>query len=227
MGMSIRNCSMAFLQQMLGTSSPIQPISVSSLSSPETKAKLKAAGINVNSGQYKAVVSSMMSVPNAGMGYTNIQAIKNRMSHYDQDGDYISPVTGLAGLLITDKNRASKDRIIPISESSREEMFQLVKREFIRDSGVHSGNTGRTDVYIHMYRQTPKNDRLAAGHTLGQYERQYWLSLVDAVRAKNPGWQPGDYFDAGLLKDITRESVEGTLTQSGSSLIRKPFQAKA
>ncbi len=49
-----------------------------------------------------------MSSACSGVGYTNIQTIKNRMSCYDKDGDYISPVTGLAGLVVTEKNHAEK-----------------------------------------------------------------------------------------------------------------------
>ena len=43
-----------------------------------------------------------------GEMYTNIQSIKNLMKSYDKDGDYISPVTGLAGLLLTNENAASR-----------------------------------------------------------------------------------------------------------------------
>ena len=62
--------------------------------------------------------------------YGNNQGIKNLMSHYDKDGDYINPVNGLAGLLVTDDNESSRKRIISIPESSREEMFVLAKKEF-------------------------------------------------------------------------------------------------
>ncbi len=64
---------------------------------------LKRAGIDTNSRQYQAVMQSMSE--HGGVGYTNVQAIKNRMSRYDKDGDYISPFSGLAGLVVTNKNR--------------------------------------------------------------------------------------------------------------------------
>lgn len=50
------------------------------------------------------------------------------MSHYDKDGDYINPVNGLAGLLVTDDNENSRRRIISIPDSSKEEMYELTKR---------------------------------------------------------------------------------------------------
>ena len=56
-----------------------------------SQAQLKAAGINTNSKQYKSAVKQMMSAGNGAM-YGNIQGIKNLMSHYDKDGDYINPV---------------------------------------------------------------------------------------------------------------------------------------
>ena len=71
---------------------------MSQLNSSSVQSQLKAAGINTNSKQYKAAVKQMMSAGNGAM-YGNIQGIKNLMSHYDKDGDYINPVNGLAGLL--------------------------------------------------------------------------------------------------------------------------------
>lgn len=50
------------------------------------------------------------------------------MSHYDKDGDYINPVNGLAGLLVTDENESSRKRIISIPDSSKEEMYELTKK---------------------------------------------------------------------------------------------------
>lgn len=55
----------------------------------------------------------------SGVGYTNPEAIKNLMKSYDKDGNYLDPVTGLAGLLVTDENIAQKHKIISIPESSR------------------------------------------------------------------------------------------------------------
>ena len=80
---------------------------MSQLNSSSVQSQLKAAGINTNSKQYKAAVKQMMSAGNGAM-YGNIQGIKNLMSHYDKDGDYINPVNGLAGLLVTDENESSR-----------------------------------------------------------------------------------------------------------------------
>lgn len=163
-------------------SNRFQELSGMPVSQADTKKKLKQAGIDVDSKQYKAVISSMEGA-SRGVGYTNIQAIRNRMSRYDKDGDYISPVTGMAGLVITDKNVANKNKITSIPESSRDEMFELTKREFIQENGIGNGDTTkRTDVYINMYRKMDKNDRLAAGNTLRQYERAYTQAFVNAIK---------------------------------------------
>ena len=79
------------LQSMPGTSKTNRTgiFSLSQLNSSSVQAQLKAAGIDTSSKQYKAVIQSM-SAACKGIGYTNIQAIKNRMSRYDSDGDYIS-----------------------------------------------------------------------------------------------------------------------------------------
>lgn len=178
---------------------------------------LKRAGIDTNSRQYQAVMQSMSE--HGGVGYTNVQAIKNRMSRYDKDGDYISPFSGLAGLVVTDKNRGEKNRIIDIPESSRDAMFELTKREFIRENGIGNGDTtNRYDVYLDLYRKMDKQDRLAAGHTLEQYERAYTQAFVDAVKAIDPKWRLGDSILAGALDGITRESIDNSFVKPGGSL---------
>lgn len=210
-------------QSMFGTKSTkgtsiIGSFQLSQLNSGSIQAQLRAAGIDTNSKQYKAALKQMMSNANGAM-YTNINAIKNLMKNYDKDGDYIDPVTGLAGLLVTDENRASKNKIISIPESSREEMFELTKKEFLRENGVLNGDTTkRSDVYTNLYRKMKKNDRLAAGHTLEQYERAYRQAFLDAERKADPNWEIGKPIPSGALDGITRESVEANLKKSGSSL---------
>lgn len=91
------NYNITFLQQMLGISSPMSPmskLSVSSLSSPEVQNQLKAAGIDVNSRQYQAVMKDMMGALDGRAGYTTVSAIKNRMRQYNADGI----MSGRAGL---------------------------------------------------------------------------------------------------------------------------------
>ena len=120
----------AFLfQKSFGTSgvNAIGSFQLSQLNSSSVQSQLKAAGINTNSKQYKAAIKKMMSAGNGAM-YGNIQGIKNLMSHYDKDGDYINPVNGLAGLLVTDDNENSRRRIISIPDSSKEEMYELTKK---------------------------------------------------------------------------------------------------
>ena len=129
---------------------------LSQLNSSSVQKQLKAAGIDTNSKQYKAALKQMMSNANGAM-YTNIQGIKNLMKNYDKDGDYIDPTTGLAGPLITDENAESRKRIISIPESSKDEMFELTKKEFLRENGVQNGDTTRrSDVYTNLHRKMRK-----------------------------------------------------------------------
>lgn len=202
---------------------------LSNLNSSAVQSQLKAAGVDTNSKQYKAVISNMMKGANGnGAMYTNIQAIKNQMKYYDKDGDWIDPTTGLAGLLVTDENNESRKQIISIPESSRQEMFDLTKKEFIRENGVANGDTTRrSDVYTHLYRKTEKNDRLKAGYTMQQYERAYSRAMYDAVRAADPNWKIGMPIPKGALDGVTRESVEKNLVQSGNTLVSKTSSSTA
>lgn len=189
---------------------------LSQLNSSSVQKQLKAAGIDTNSKQYKAALKQMMSNANGAM-YTNIQCIKNLMKNYDKDGDYIDPTTGLAGLLVTEENAESRKRIISIPESSKDEMFELTKKEFLRENGVKNGDTTkRSDVYTNLYRKMKKNDRLAAGYTMEKYERAYRQAFLDAARKADPDWEVGKPVKSGALDGITRESVEANMKKSGS-----------
>lgn len=208
----IKDYSFLF-QQTSGTKKKnmIGSFQLSQLNSSSVQAQLKAAGINTNSNQYKAVMKQMMSNANGAM-YTNVQAIKNLMKGYDNDGDYINPRNGLAGLLVTKENEHTRKRIISISESSKDEMFELTKKEFLRENGVANGDTTRRmDVYDNLYRKMKKDDRLAAGYTMEQYERAYRQAFVDAVKKADPNWKIGKSIPSGALDGITRESVENAM----------------
>ena len=201
----------AFLfQKSFGTSgvNAIGSFQLSQLNSSSVQSKLKAAGINTNSKQYKAAVKQMMSAGNGAM-YGNIQGIKNLMSHYDKDGDYINPVNGLAGLLVTDENESSRKRIILIPDSSKEEMYELAKKEFLNENGTLNGDTTkRESVYNNLYRKMDKDDRLSAGWTMEQYEHQYRQAFAKAAKAADPTWKAGKPIPEGALDGITREYVE-------------------
>ena len=186
MSMNVTNYSF-LLQQTFGSknsSGMVNPLKVSDLSKGALGSQLKTAGIDTNSAQYKAAVKEMTKHPGSGSMFTNVQAIKNLMSHYDKDGDYIDPTTGLAGLLVTAENADSRNKLISISESSRDDMFELTKREFLQNNGIRDGDTTkRSDVYTELYQKMSKSNRLPAGYTLEQYERAYTKAFVAAAKA--------------------------------------------
>lgn len=218
-------------EQMFGTkgiksTNAIGSFQLSQLNSGSVQAQLRVAGIDTNSKQYKAAIKTMTQNAN-GVMYANIQGIKNLMKSYDKDGDYIDPTTGLAGLLVTEKNAASQKRIVSIPESSRDEMFELTKQEFLNENGALNGDTTkRSDVYTNMYRKVQKNDRLAAGYTLEQYERAYRQAFLATVRQTDPSWEIGKPIKSGVLDGVTREAVEANLRKSGSSLIQSTVDTR-
>ncbi len=191
---------------------PIGSFRLSKLNSSAVQSQLKAAGINTNSKQYQKVISKMMKDGN-GMMYTNPLAIKNLMKNYDKDGDYISPVTGLAGMDATDIPISKRHVIIDISEKSRQEMFENAKREFLEENGIANGDTTkRSDVFYHYQKSVQKQDRLKGTWTLEQYERQYNKAFYNAAKAADPTWKPGKEIKTGALDGITREEIDNSLT---------------
>lgn len=215
-----------FISQYVGTkstkgASAIGSFQLSQLNSSSVQAQLRASGIDTNSKQYKAAIKRMMSNANGAM-YGNIQGIKNLMKSYDKDGDYIDPTTGLAGLLVTEENAENRKKLISIPESSLDDMFELTKKEFLQGNGMGNGDTTkRSDVYTDLHRKMSKNDRLAAGYTLSQYEKAYTQAFIEAAKAADPTWKAGKPIPSGALDGITRESVESTLTNSGSGFVKK------
>ncbi len=161
----------------------------SQLNSASIQSQLKAAGIDTSSKQYKAVMQQMTKNGCTGGMFTNVQAIKNLMKQYNSNGEYVNPVNGLTGLEVTDATGDSYKKIIDIPESSKDEMFEQTKKEFLQENGVANGDTTkRSDVYTNMYWKVPKNDRLSAGYTMEQYERTYRNAFYTAAKEADPTW---------------------------------------
>lgn len=141
-------------------------------------------------------------------------ATRSRQAAFDPDNMVNSH--GISGMCITGKDPSSWHKIVPVSEQGRQSMFDMVKREFIQENGVANGDTTkRSDVFAAYQRSIPREDRLSATWTLGQYERAYTKACFEAVRASDPNWQIGQSFDARILDSVTRESVEARLVQTG------------
>ncbi len=154
--------------------------------------------------------------------------IRNFRKNFDEDGDFINS-HGVAGMDITGKDPSEWHKIVEVSEEGRQSMFDMVKREFIQEQGIQNGDTTqRSEVFAAYQKSIPKKDRLTATWTLGQYERQYNAAMYEAVKAHDPSWQPGQYFDPRILDGITRESVEARIVQTGSdSLDLKSVDCRA
>lgn len=195
----------------------------------------RSSGINKNSAQYKAVIKDHLSgiIENESTMSGNDQLvyemfggrdaiIKNLMKLYDSDGNFLNAY-GVAGMCVDGKSPSEYNQIINVSENYRQKMFDMVKREFIQENGVANGDTTkRTSVFTEYQKSVKIDDRLRGTWTLGQYEKAYNKALYDAVKAANPNWQIGQSFDASVLNNVTRESVEANLVQNGNILVKKP-----
>ena len=217
----ITNYSLLF-QNMFGKAknNRINNIQVSQLNSKAVRSQLKAAGIDINSKQYKAVIKQMMQNADGAM-YTNVQAIKNLMKGYNKDGDYVGP-DGIVvpGMIMNGIPESERHQIIDISEDARQKMFDETKRHFLQEYGVANGNTTkRSEVFREFQLSIPKEDRLKGTWTLEQYERAYHQAFYDAVKAADPTWDLGQPFSRKILDSVTRESVDNALVQSGNKLV--------
>ncbi len=190
---------------------------VSDISSSSVQTQLRAAGVDTNSKQYKAVISEMMKSAgeSAGAMFTNVQAIKNLMKNYNSDGDFTAGGFVVPGMLVNGIPESERHQIINISEDARQKMFENCKREFIAENGVANGDTTkRSDVFRAFQLSIKKEDRLKGTWTLEQYERQYNKAFYEAVKAADPSWKPGKQIPAGVLDGITRESIDKSLVKT-------------
>lgn len=106
-------------------------------------------------------------------------------------------------------------------------MFELTKKEFLRENGVQNGDTTRrSDVYTNLHRRMQKNDRLAAGYTMEKYERAYRQAFVNAARKADPGWEAGKPIPSGALDGITRESIEAEMKKQGNAAAQASVDLK-
>ena len=127
------------------------------------------------------------------------------------------------GMIMNGKSEAEMHQIIDVSEEYRQKMFDECKRHFLQENGIANGNTTRRSEVFRAYQLSIKeDDRLKGTWSLQQYEKQYSAALAVAVRAVNPNWTYGDSFDASILDNVTRESVESQLVVSGNTLVKKP-----
>lgn len=198
----------------------INNIQVSQLNSSAVRSQLKAAGVDINSNQYKAVISQMMKDGNGAM-YTNVQAIKNLMKGYNKDGDYVGP-GGIVvpGMIANGIPESERHQIIDVSDEARQKMFDETKRHFLQEYGVANGNTTkRSEVFREFQLSIPKENRLKGTWTLEQYERAYRQAFYDAAKAADPNWDLGQPFSRKILDSVTRESVDNALVQSGNKLV--------
>lgn len=193
-----------------------------------------AGKINMNSQKYKAmkekgwisgiIQNEMTMSPQERLLYELFGGrntiIRNMMKQFDSDGDLLNS-NGIAGMDISGKG-TSWQKLTKVSDEYRQKMFDMVKREFIQENGIGNGDTTkRSEVFKEYQLSVDKKDRLAGTWTLQQYEGQYNSAMYAAVKAANPSWRPGQAFDASILDNITRESVESTLVQSGNTFVRK------
>lgn len=148
--------------------------------------------------------------------------IRNYMGLFDEDGDLLNSC-GVAGMDVTGKDPSEFHKIIDVSETARQDMFDETMRHFIQENGVANGDTTkRSEVFTRYQLSVNKSDRLSGTWTLGQYERMYTKAFCEAVKEADPNWQLGQSFDTSIVRNITREDVEKRIVKGNSEFALKP-----
>ena len=190
-------------------------------------------GINKNSAQYKAAAKDFLSdhrmevakmSPEERLVYETFggedRYMKNVMQMYDSNGNFVNS-RGVAGMLVNGIPESQRHQIIKVSESARQDMYEESLRHFKLENGVANGDTTkRSDVFTKYQLSVPVGDRLKGTWTLEQYERAYRSAMEDACKAADSSWDLGKPIPSGALDNLSRESIEATLKQSGNRLVR-------
>lgn len=112
---------------------------------------------------------------------------------------------GVEGMDVTGRNGDYK-KIIPVSAEMKEHVLNNVKNAYYKYNGMSGDNEAEWDAYYRKnneyYKTLKREDRLSACWTLGQLNREISERVSGAIKAKVPGWKPGNHVPEGLLDNI-------------------------
>lgn len=200
---------------------PVGSVRLDELNNNVVQAQLRAAGIDINSQQYKAVLGAMKN--GSGSMYANIQGIKNLMKQYDEEGELIRQTTKLSEI---EKSKENLKSPVTIPESSKEEIFEQIKKEFSEEDDRNSDTVKRSELNSDMVQKMPKDERKRAGYTLEQYEKAYRKAFVDAIKDADPSWEMGEPVKIDVWNRITRTVVEEKMKVDGNTFVFQSLDMK-
>lgn len=139
-------------------------------------------------------------------GANTIGGVKHKHSnmYYDENGiPWMSKEQ--ADRCIT--GRSDWKKIVSVSDEVKADLAEVVKEDFISTNGksIPEG-TRRNDVINRYLSILPSTQRSSASWTLDRMAGDYGSRLEALVKKNNPGWKPGDAFDASIL-----DQLDGTL----------------
>ena len=89
----------------------------------------------------------------------NVNATNLALKYLNEDADFSDVMHQLFSNIRPMRILHRKHKIISIPESSREEMYELTKREFLQNNGIQNGDTTkRGDVYNNLYKKMSMKD---------------------------------------------------------------------
>ncbi len=139
-------------------------------------------------------------------GANTIGGVKHKHSnmYYDENGiPWMSKEQ--ADRCIT--GRSDWKKIVSVSDEVKADLAGVVKEDFISTNGKSIPEGTRRNDVINRYLSTlPSAQRSSASWTLQRMAGDYGSRLEALVRENNPGWKPGDAFDASIL-----DQLDGTL----------------
>ena len=129
----------------------------------------------------------------------------------------------LSGVIENESMMSPEEKMIYEIFGGRDTIIKNLMKQFDSDGDLLNSNgdtTKRSDIFKDYQLSVSKDKRLSGTWTLEQYEGQHRAAMYAAVKSANPNWKPGQAFDASILDNVTRESVEATLVQNGNRIVR-------
>lgn len=121
----------------------------------------------------------------------------------------ITPYRPDPGMDITGRDPSSY-KTVPVSDEVRNAIIANARDEFVNGFGMSDGEKGSA-IHREYIQSVAPEDRIDVAWTLGQIHLEEARRMASLAKTAFPGWQPGDSFDQGMMRDlITKGGMDVT-----------------
>lgn len=106
---------------------------------------------------------------------------------------------------ITSKNY---QKIVPVSDSVKQELMELVKDSFTNSGGMLGSNSKYSDIINDYLATISPEDRSSAGFTLSEMFTNEARSIASFIKDNDPKWDFGQSVNPEILEEAFRPKLD-------------------